>query len=112
MRAILALGALWTFVLAAALAAFLFEAHAHGDAWWIEQGKFKSAEGSLCCGEQDCKVVPSDDVMATRAGYYIKSLKETIPYSEAQPSPDGQYWRCAWPRLEDRKCWFAPPPGS
>jgi hypothetical protein len=100
-------------LLAKALLWWAFFMPVHGDAWWIEQGRyFDPRGGGLCCGEQDCKVVPSSDVMATSAGYYIKSLKETIPYSEAQPSPDGQYWRCAWPRLEDRKCWFAPPPGS
>jgi hypothetical protein len=30
-----------------------------------------------------------------------------VPYQEAQPSPDGHYWRCAWGGT--RKCFFAPP---
>jgi hypothetical protein len=40
----------------------------------------------------------------------VKSLKETVPYQEAQPSPDGHYWRCAWGGA--RKCFFAPPTAS
>jgi len=33
---------------------------------------------------------------------------ETVPFNEAQPSPDGAYWRC---RRNDgsRRCFFAPP---
>jgi hypothetical protein len=50
------------------------------------------------------------DVIATSAGYFIKSAEETVPYSEATPSTDGRYWRCQWGGL--RKCFFAPPPGS
>jgi hypothetical protein len=30
-----------------------------------------------------------------------------VPFSEALPSPDGNYWRCQWGGT--RKCFFAPP---
>ena len=36
---------------------------------------------------------------------------EFIPQSEAQPSPDGQFWRCKRPD-GSRRCFFAPPPNS
>ena len=38
-------------------------------------------------------------------------VNETIPYSQALPSPDGAYWRCKRPDGTPR-CFFAPPPGS
>lgn len=90
----------------------LLRAKAHDDADWVRQGAFTNAVGQLCCGARDCHMLPIDDVETTAAGYLVKSFKETVPYSEAQPSPDGRYWRCAWPQPEDRKCFFAPPPAT
>lgn len=95
------------------LALFLLAAPstlAHGPAQWIEQGQYKNAVGELCCGERDCAELASDDVAITASGYFIKSIKETIPFSEATPSPTGTYWRCFWGGK--RKCFFAPPPNT
>jgi len=86
------------------------QGHPHGDAWWIQQGRFTNAVGQLCCGEHDCQELADNDVTATDDGWYVKPFKETVPYSEAQPSPDGHFWRCSWPTPQDRKCFFAPPP--
>jgi hypothetical protein len=82
-------------------------ASAHGPAEWIQRGGFKNAAGELCCGERDCFELTSSDVSVTAAGYFVRSTKETVPFSEALPSPDGQYWRCQWGGA--RKCFFAPP---
>ena len=85
-------------------------AFAHGDGQWIADGSFKNAIGELCCGKRDCLPLASDDVVPTRNGFYIVSLKETVPYHEATPAPKeagGRYWRCAWGG--QRKCFFAPP---
>jgi hypothetical protein len=43
-------------------------------------------------------------------GYNIYG-NEMVPFSEAQPSPDGAFWRCKRPD-GSRRCFFAPPPGS
>lgn len=80
---------------------------AHGPADWIKRGGHKNAAGELCCGERDCVELASGDVSVTAAGYFIHSTRETIPFSEAMPSPDGHYWRCQWGG--SRKCFFAPP---
>jgi hypothetical protein len=101
-------------------------ARAHGDAAWIEAGKYTNAAGQLCCGERDCGVFHDGKITTTPAGYRIDGtfrihnslmrtttdveVHELIPYSEATPSPDGRFWRCAWGG--ERKCFFAPPPGS
>jgi hypothetical protein len=82
-------------------------AYAHGPAEWIQRGGFKNAAGELCCGERDCFELTDADVKITSAGYYVVSIKETVPFSEATPSPDGRYWRCQWGG--SRKCFFAPP---
>ncbi len=82
---------------------------AHGPAKWIQDGGYKNALGQLCCGEVDCVELPGSDVQITNTEYIIKSTGERIPINEAQPSPGG-YWRCEWGG--ERKCFFAPLPGS
>jgi hypothetical protein len=82
-------------------------AHAHGPAEWIQRGGYKNVLGELCCGERDCVEIADADVKITQAGYLIVSIKETVPFSEATPSPTGTYWRCFWGGK--RKCFFAPP---
>ena len=91
----------------------LTPALAHGLAEWIQRGGVRNGGGQLCCGERDCIEIPGEQVKAIQGGYRVildENKAEIVPYPEAQPSPDGAYWRCAWPRPEDRKCFFAPPP--
>jgi len=96
--------------LIAALALVCAPAAAHDDAQWIADGNYKNAAGQLCCGPSDCRQVPAADVAPTVGGYWIKSLGELVLYHQAQPSPNGAYWRCFWGG--ERKCFFAPPPNS
>lgn len=98
------------FIAAAAALILSWPALAHGPAQWIQDGGYRNADGALCCGESDCIELATEDVATVGGGYYIKSLKEFIPNAEATPSPDGHYWRCAWPTPTDRKCFFFPPP--
>jgi hypothetical protein len=46
----------------------------------------------------------------TGAGYTIYGF-ESIPFAEAQPSPDDAFWRCMRPD-GSRRCFFAPPPST
>ena len=106
-------------------AASAASAAAHGPAAWVASHSLKNAAGELCCGENDCGVMVAGTVAATPAGYQVdatfkivttngtellEDVHELVPYSEAQPSPDGAYWRCRWGGK--RKCFFAPPPNS
>ena len=75
---------------------------------WISRGKFRNAAGEWCCGVGDCFVVPGEGISMTPAGYRLFE-SEIVPYSEAQPSPDGSYWRCMRPD-GSRRCFFAPTP--
>jgi hypothetical protein len=75
---------------------------------WISRGKFRNAAGEWCCGEGDCFVVPGERIGMTPTGYRLYE-SEIVPYSEAQPSPDGTYWRCMRPD-GSRRCFFAPQP--
>ena len=77
---------------------------------WISRGALRNAAGEWCCGEGDCFVVPGNLVHVTAAGYRIAE-NETVPFSEAQPSPDGEFWRCKRPD-GSRRCFFAPPPAD
>jgi hypothetical protein len=83
-------------------------AYAHDS--WISRGAFKNAAGEWCCGTGDCFVVPATSVHINGVGYVLYG-NEVVPYSEAQPSPDGAYWRCKRPD-GSRRCFFAPPPRS
>jgi hypothetical protein len=87
---------------------------------WISRGGHRNAAGEWCCGEGDCFVIPSNRIMVTASGYAIATQTATangsipvemVPFSEAQPSPDGQFWRCKRPD-GSRRCFFAPPPNT
>jgi hypothetical protein len=77
---------------------------------WISRGGLRNASGEWCCGEGDCYVVPGEQVKVGKTGYTLFNT-EIVPFSEAQPSPDGAFWRCKRPD-GSRRCFFAPPPGS
>jgi len=90
---------------------------------WISRGGLRNAAGEWCCGVGDCAVMDPKAVGFTSAGYSISGYgtiegtqvrefyNELVPESEAQPSPDGAYWRCKRPD-GSRRCFFAPPPRS
>jgi hypothetical protein len=77
---------------------------------WISRGGHRNAAGEWCCGAGDCFMVPGEQVSTTGQGYRLYGI-ELVPYSEAQPSPDGAYWRCKRPD-GTRRCFFAPPPST
>jgi hypothetical protein len=97
----------------AALAALAMAslALAHGDADWIMRGQYRNQAGEWCCGEGDCFVVTGVRPVSLPAPGYRLPTGEFVPQAEAQPSPDGQYWRCRRPD-GSRRCFFAPPVGS
>lgn len=111
-------GALRTLVLA--ICPFLPDAIQAHDSW-ISRGGHRNAAGEWCCGEVDCFVLPARQVSARADGYRVWFIEpfdggdrvktEIVPYGEAQPSPDGAYWRCKRPD-GSRRCFFAPPPNT
>jgi hypothetical protein len=76
---------------------------------WISRGQFKNGAGEWCCGEGDCFIIHG--VTTNASGYVLSDPAEIVPCHEAQPSPDGAYWRCKRPD-GSRRCFFAPPPAS
>ena len=109
-----------TLLVAVPLSFAAIPAPAH-DTWISRQG-LKNAAGEWCCGLGDCAVMDKDAVGFTPAGYRLQGFgtidgaarefyREMIPATEAQPSPDGAFWRCKRPD-GTRRCFFAPPPGS
>lgn len=74
---------------------------------WINRGGYRNIAGEWCCGEGDCFMV--EPVRVTANGYLILATGELVPEREAQPSPDGKFWRCKRPD-GSRRCFFAPPP--
>jgi microcystin-dependent protein len=100
--------ALLAFLIAFLLTAALKTA-AIGHDSWIFGGGYRNGAGEWCCGAGDCFMV--EPVRTTAAGYLILALNETVPFAEAQPSPDGKFWRCKRPD-GSRRCFFAPPPST
>ena len=96
----------------AALALLFLASTASAHDFWINHSGYKSpTDGTHCCGNNDCFAVPASDMQSTAVGWLIKSIGETIPYSEAQSSEDGEFWRCK--RYDgSRRCFFAPQPSS
>lgn len=94
---------------------------------WISSGGFSNGAGEWCCGDGDCGIKTAGNVIARADGWHVNAvftiagsddkgnvsfgLHETIPYSQAQPSPDGAFWACKRPD-GSRRCFFAPPPNS
>lgn len=109
-------------ILVAVLLAAAMPAFAHdpgtGAPNWITQGHYVSPQtGVHCCGPNDCERIASADVQPRPDGLWLKTFGELVPYSQATPSEDGQYWRCHTEiinRLDgsksggDRRCFFAP----
>lgn len=117
-------------LLPALLAVLLLLVPAYGHDSWISRGGHKNTAGEWCCGDGDCALIDADTddvptVKITAAGYEVHGMgtifgasaagnvrmriDEIVPFSEAQPSPDGAFWRCKRPD-GTRRCFFAPPP--
>jgi len=90
---------------------------------WISKGGLRNGAGEWCCGAGDCAVMDPKTVSSGPGGYSVSGMgtidgthrrefyHEFVPEHEAQPSPDGAYWRCKRPD-DTRRCFFAPPPNS
>lgn len=96
----------------------LASAHAHDS--WINGGGYRNGAGEWCCGMGDCFIVPKENVGINGRAYVLTrgpiagmgpTFIEEVPFSEAQPSPDGEFWRCRRPD-GSRRCFFAPPPST
>ncbi len=98
---------IWAAAIAVLLLAALWATMALSHDNWINSRR--NAMGEMCCGEGDCFMV--EPVRTTAQGYLILALNELVPFNEAQPSPDGAFWRCKRPD-GSRRCFFAPPPSS
>ena len=94
----------------AVLALFWYSPPAAAHDFWINHSGYKSPTGEHCCGNNDCFAFSSDEVTITPSGYSLPT-GEVVPFSEAQTSEDGAYWRCK--RYDgSRRCFFAPQQGS
>jgi len=90
---------------------------------WISRGGHRNAAGEWCCGVGDCALMDPKSVTLTSQGYSVSGwgtiegdgrrefYHEGVPEQEAQPSPDGAFWRCKRPD-GSRRCFFAPPPNT
>lgn len=86
----------------------------HLSDWIRDDGLKDPADGSSCCGENDCKPLPKDAVSLVPAGYHIIPTNETIPSKRVLwKSKDGQWWRCApleWNGQRSKtRCLIGPP---
>ena len=88
------------------LAQTLLDSGARAHDNWISRGGLRNIAGEWCCGEGDCPAL-NYTPRVTASGYQLQN-GEVVPFSEAQPSPDGSFVRCHRPD-GSRRCFFAPP---
>lgn len=102
---------------AAALIVICHPAQAHE---WFN-GTHDPTTGNICCGGNDCQVLPDEAVRAVPGGYVIQFIPKgfpgegtistpfTIPNQRAQPGKDpAHYALCIWGR--EYHCFFTPWP--
>jgi hypothetical protein len=95
--------------LGAALVFWAMHSPAKAHDTWLDGHKVDPQTKNLCCGENDCKIVPLEHFHATHSGWSMDDTGEIVAYSRVQPSPDGEAWRCRWGG--ETKCLFMPPMG-
>lgn len=94
---------------------------------WISKGGHRNPGDEWCCGVGDCGEKVAGEAFAGTDGWHVNAvflieggaengnvsfgINEVIPYAEAQPSPDGEFWACRRPD-GTRRCFFAPPPST
>ena len=110
----------------ASLVLLLFAVPALAHDSWISRNGHRNAAGEWCCGDKDCDMLEAPAISIRADGYHVRyrtelpviglygerlhyDVNEVVPFREAQPSPDGMYWRCK--KIDgSRRCFFAPPP--
>jgi hypothetical protein len=93
-------------------------AWAHGDAEWIQRGRFTGIDGSACCGPDDCETAPADAVVRIKGGWKIVQSGQVFldGHKGTYESINLEFWWCRFPNqpgLEGkRRCLFAPRLGT
>lgn len=62
---------------------------------WIER-QHDPVTGLNCCGDNDCPIVPFDDIVAVPGGYKYVPTGEVVEERRAQWHPDGKPRVCQW----------------
>ncbi len=52
--------------------------------------------GTACCGNNDCPIVPFDDLVPVPGGYLYRPTGEVVENRRAQFHPDGKPRVCQW----------------
>ena len=94
---------------------------AHGDAQWINDGKYKARDGLPCCDEQDCIRYSADRFRKTPEGIWFMTEDGEpflMPWTDRNKglytSENEDWWACVYtakyegaqPQL---RCVFVPP---
>ena len=106
---------MWLAAAAVGLLALLSVGRAlgHGDAAWIMNGGYLSANGTLCCGVGDCHQIEADAVRYSPGSFHVKHRGNELTFEEqnVKVSKDDHWWACIPAGLSIR-CLFRPPVGS
>ena len=66
--------------------------------------------GASCCGGNDCKALPDEQVHRRRDGFDVAGWG-FVPMAESQPGFDNRYHLCEYPK-GTRRCFIYPGPGA
>lgn len=93
-----------------AINVWAFRARAHGEYAWINDGHYKSANGTHCCGVNDCVLLSVQDVKPGAGGY--STPHGVVPHRGTYNSRDGKIWMCRWWLADPgERCLFIPGAG-
>ena len=67
-------------------------APARGHDHWADGSQIPDWVKASCCGPADAHHLKADDVTLEADGYHIKGYPYVIPFADALPSTDGDYW--------------------
>lgn len=81
-----------TICVAALLTGPLRPAGAHDAYAWINDGGYKAADGSHCCGAADCREVPAGSIAEAPGGFATPF--GLVDGRGVYPSRDGKAWVC------------------
>jgi len=92
--------------LAPALIFLAAPAAAHGDYAWINDGRYKAADGTHCCGWNDCRELKPSEIREGDAEHATPF--GSVPNKAVYQSRDGKAWICRWDRPPHKRCLFTP----
>ena len=88
--------------------------HAHDEHQWVQDKQLRGPSGQLCCGQNDCHLLPAEQLLPVENGwevYWQGRTEFVLEKDTVKRAPDGRAHICLTGDGLIR-CLIVPPPGS